>query len=97
MTQPDKTPGETHGLRLWPKKKPVEPALPPQSPGMLNYMKALAIFRQIPIEKLGPVVALVPLIVFFAISGFIAWAAVLLGLFLRLVWSIFRGFRRGSK
>jgi len=83
-------------LRLWPKEKPVEPP-PPSAPGMLNYVKAWTILRQIPIEKLGPVVALVPLIVFFAISGFIAWAAVLLGLFLRLVWLMFRGFRRGSK
>jgi hypothetical protein len=96
MTQPDETPGAPHELRIWPKKEPAEPA-PAQTPGMLKYMKAWAIFRQIPIEKLGPVVTLVPLIVFFAISGFIAWAAVLLGLFLRLVWSIFRGFRRGSK
>lgn len=80
----------------WPKKPDVSPAPvdEPVSPGMVNYIKALAVLRKIPIEKLGSLTVLIPLIVFLAVSGFIAWAAVLLGLFLRILWSVFRGFRR---
>jgi hypothetical protein len=65
---------------LWRKKddKPVVPPAPePPKPAppatMLDKIRALALLREIPFDKLMPVFISIPAIVFFAISGVLAW------------------------
>ncbi|NBT76106.1 MAG: hypothetical protein EBT15_09080 [Betaproteobacteria bacterium] len=63
------------------KKKPDTPAptpepTPPKQPGAVDYLKAWKLLRDIPIQKLGRVVSLSAVIVFFAISGLLAWLVV---------------------
>jgi len=65
--------------------KPVTPNVPTPAPVETHYLKALAILRQIDFKKLGPVVFTVPVVLFFAISGFIAWLGLLVGFFIRIV------------
>jgi hypothetical protein len=65
---------------------PVTPATPViPEPSRLQYLKAWAILRQIDFKKLGPAVFTVPAVLFFAISGFIAWLGLLVGFFIRIV------------
>ena len=65
--------------------KPVPPDVPPPAPPETHYLKALALLRQIDFKKLGPVVFTVPTVLFFAISGFIAWLGLVIGFFIRIV------------
>jgi hypothetical protein len=63
------------------KKKPATPDVPPtpaptKQPGAIDYLKAWKLLREIPIQKLGRVVSLSAVIVFFAISGVLAWLVV---------------------
>jgi hypothetical protein len=78
---------------LWDRlKKLLNPPVPPIAPDVpvvpqkeTHYLRALAILRQIDFKKLGPVVFTVPAVLFFAISGFIAWLGLLVGFFIRIV------------
>jgi hypothetical protein len=49
------------------------------------YLRALLILRQIDFKKLLPAFLTVPAVLFFAISGFIAWLGLLVGFFIRIV------------
>lgn len=71
-----------------PKPKP-EPA--PVPPGVIDYLKAWKTLQGVPVEKLGSLVLLIPAIIFLAISGMVAWAAILTGLFLRILWVVIFG------
>ena len=76
---------------LWRKKdnKPVVPPAPepakPAAPSVIDKLRAVALLREIPFEKLLPLFISVPAIVFFAISGLLAWIVLtlkfMLGLF----------------
>lgn len=62
------------------KKDPVTPEPnpkptpePPKQPGAIDYLKAWRLLREIPIQQLGRVVSLSAVVVFFAISGLLAW------------------------
>ena len=65
--------------------KPVVPDAPVSEPKETHYLRALVILRQIDFKKLLPVFLTVPAVLFFAISGFIAWLGVLVGFFIRIV------------
>jgi hypothetical protein len=61
---------------------PIEPVPaptpePPKAPGTFDYLKAWQLLKKIPLQKLGSVVSLSAVIVFFALSGVIAWLVVL--------------------
>lgn len=67
---------------LWRKKKPtsVDPVpvpSPAPAPGAFDYLKAWRLLKAIPLQKLGRVVSLSAVIVFFAVSGVVAWLVVL--------------------
>ena len=61
------------------------PDTPAPAPVETHYLRALAILRQIDFKKLAPVVFTVPAVLFFAISGVIAWLGLLVGFFIRIV------------
>lgn len=66
---------------LWKKKEPKEPETPkpePQKPTNVSWLRVGLILRSIPFQKLGPVFFTVPIVLFFAISGLIAWVMVML-------------------
>ena len=65
--------------------KPAVPDVPAPVPAETHYLRALALLRQIDFKKLGPVVFTVPAVLFFAISGVIAWLGLLVGFFIRIV------------
>lgn len=56
------------------------PDAPPPS-----YLKVWLALRGIPIQKLGPLLFTVPVIVFLAISGAVAWLGIGLGVVVRIV------------
>lgn len=60
---------------LW--KKP-QPDAEPETPTSVPWVRVGLILRAIPFKKLLPAFVAVPAIVFFAISGLIAWLAVVL-------------------
>lgn len=73
------------------KKKPAppeptpEPAPePPRQPGAIDYLKAWRLLKDIPIQNLGQLVSLSAAIVFFAISGVLAWGLVFVKFLLTL-------------
>jgi hypothetical protein len=72
---------------LWDRlKKLLGRETSPNSPEPeTHYLRALLILRQIDFKKLLPVFLTVPTVLFFAISGFIAWLGLLVGFFIRIV------------
>jgi len=65
------------------KKDPVTPEpntppapTPPKQPGAIDYLKAWRLLKDIPIQQLGRVISLSAVVVFFAISGVLAWILV---------------------
>lgn len=65
---------------IWKKKKadvpqptPAPVPEPPRQPNMVDYVKAWRLLKEIPFHKLGRVVSLSGVIIFFAISGVLAW------------------------
>lgn len=62
---------------------PDTPVVPEQS--RPKYLQAWAILRQIDFKKLAPAVFTVSTVLFFAISGLIAWLGLLVGFFIRIV------------
>lgn len=61
------------------KKDPVTPTPvtpPPKQPGAIDYLKAWQLLKNIPVQQLGRVVSLSAILVFFAISGLLAWVFV---------------------
>lgn len=63
------------------------PAPTPDAPDEPNggYLRILLLLRQIPFRKLGPLLFTVPVIVFLAISGAVAWVAVGIGILVRII------------
>ena len=59
-----------------PAPQPVPAPSPPKAPGTFDYLKAWRLLKEIPIQKLGRVVSLSAVIVFFAVSGVVAWVVV---------------------
>lgn len=73
---------------LTPGKKPEPTPAPTPAPDEdepVGYLRLLLLLRQIPFQKLGPVLVTVPVIVFLAISGAVAWLAVGVGLLVRIL------------
>lgn len=67
------------------KKNPTPPAPPPapaptpvNRPTAVDYIKAWKLLKEIPFHKLGRAVSASAVVVFFAISGVLAWAALFL-------------------
>ena len=87
---------------IWPwRPKPTPGPTPPPTPepvppGVIDYIKAWKTLQGVPVEKLGSLAVLIPVIVFLAVSGMVAWAALLLGLFLRILWLAIFGERRAK-
>lgn len=70
----------------WLRPKP-KPDVPPDStPGLTTYFQAWQKLKQIPIKKLFPGVTAVGAVVFFAISGVLAW----LVLFVSFIVNLFK-------
>jgi len=67
---------------LWKKKPAPQPNPTPDSPepasGGVPWLRVGLLLRSIPFKKLKPVFFTVPALLFFAISGLIAWIVVVL-------------------
>ena len=77
-----------------PNPTPAPEPEKPVDPSLLKYLQAWHIIKEINFKQLMPLVVTVPALVFFAISGVVAWLGVLCGLFLRVVRWIYGLFRR---
>lgn len=53
------------------------PVSPPSPPNIVDYVKAWRRLKEIPFHKLGRAIGLSGVIVFFAISGVLAWVSLL--------------------
>lgn len=80
------------GLNGWLKPKaPETPVGPtPDEPGRTPYLRVWAILRTVNLKELLPIVLSVPSIVFFAISGFIAWVYLILRAIVLFVRNLFK-------
>ena len=89
MPEPEKR-GLLDMLRgLLDKPKPTDDKDPPApAPESVPYMRVWLLLRKIDIKQLWPVIFSVPLLVFFALSGAIAWFVILIR-FICSVWGIF--------
>lgn len=80
-------------LRNWvnPKKPdPVpEPTPTPEPdknpPGVVDYLKAWRLLKDIPFRRIWPALVSVPVIAFFAVSGLAAWLFFLFGFACRMI------------
>jgi hypothetical protein len=79
-------------LGRWFPKKPApkpEPTPIPEPPvddkPSPAYLRALWILRQIPVNKLFPVLVTAPVIAFLAVSGLVAWFVVMMSFSIRLL------------
>jgi hypothetical protein len=74
---------------FWPRPKPKPVPQPDPTPdntvSPAKWLQAWALFRKIPVQELLPVFTLVPVLVFFAVSGLLAWTVVLLAFMARLL------------
>lgn len=61
-----------------------EPAPTPNTPGLTDYVRAWRLLRDIPFRKIWPGLVSIPMIVFFAVSGIVAWLFFVLGFIVRL-------------
>jgi hypothetical protein len=72
--------------KIWPKPKPTPTPVPQPEPlSALDYVKAWRVLKNIPVHKLAPVVLSSGFVLFLAISGVLAWAAVLLRFMLDII------------
>lgn len=77
----------------WPfRPKPVPPTpapapapLPPQKPTLLDYARAWKILKETKLEKIWPALVSVPVLLFFTLSGIVAWLITLAGFVLRFL------------
>ena len=78
--------------RIWPwTPKPApepapEPTPKPAPAPSPKYLKALWALKDIPLSKLFPLVFTVPVVVFLAISGLVAWLVVFASFVTHLFW-----------
>lgn len=84
-------PAEGWRTKIWPFPKPKpEPAPAPEpdlpEPARAKWLKAWLLLRQIDTTKMRAFFTFVPLVVFFAISGILAW----LWLCLRGIWKFLK-------
>ena len=70
---------------LW-QKKPQPAPKPEEPPATVPWLRVGLLLRSIPFSKLAPLFISVPAIVFFALSGFVAWIM----LFLKFAVGVFR-------
>ena len=77
--------------RPQPTPSPTPTPAAPTKPGVIDYLKAWKTLQGVPVEKLGSLALLIPTIIFLAVSGMVAWAAILTGLFLRILWLVIFG------
>lgn len=65
---------------LWRKKQPTNPDKPVDTPAPNNvpWLRVGLLLKSIPFKQLSPVFFTVPALLFFAISGLIAWIVVVL-------------------
>lgn len=64
----------------------------------VNRLKAWKTLQHVPLEQLGSFAVLIPMIVFLAVSGFIAWAALLVAFGCRTIYTALFGWtNRGRK
>lgn len=71
-------------LNKWLKPKPVPAPVPDKPepeptphPRWTNYLQAWNMLRKIPFQKLTPALLSVSTVLFFAISGFVAWVVLI--------------------
>lgn len=62
---------------LWKKPTPLQPDAP-TTPDSIPWVRVGVILRSIPFKKLLPAFFAVPTLVFFALSGLVAWVMLLL-------------------
>jgi hypothetical protein len=72
------------------RPKPSTPNVPIDEPGRTPWLRVWRLLRDVNLKDLWPVVISVPTIVFFAISGFIAWVYLLLRAVVLFVRKLFR-------
>ena len=75
---------ELLGGKKTPAPSPTPEPVAPKKPGAIGYLKAWNLLKDIQIQHLGRLVGVSGVIVFFAISGCLAW----ISLFLRFVLSL---------
>jgi len=67
-----------------PEPSPEPTPEPPRQPGAIDYLKAWRLLKDIQVQKLGKLVSMSAVIVFFAISGVLAWGLVFVKFLLTL-------------
>lgn len=80
----------------WPKKTPDPSPASPEDDGTLGlpkYLQAWRTLRDIPIKKLFPAVVSVSAVVFFAISGVLAWLVLICSFVVKLFKTAFKWLR----
>jgi len=73
---------------LRPKPTPapvVPPPAPPQKPTLLDYARAWKVLKETDFKKIWPALISVPALLFFAISGIVAWLLTIAGFVLRFL------------
>jgi hypothetical protein len=75
---------ELIGRKKDPTPTPPPPPRPAPTPGAIDYLKAWRLLKDIPFQHLGRVVSASAVIVFFAISGLLAWVFVFVRFFIGL-------------
>ena len=72
---------------FWPRPKPKPEPVPAPDNDVTptKWLQVWALFRKIPVQELLPVFTLVPVLVFFAVSGLLAWTVVILSFIVRLM------------
>jgi hypothetical protein len=80
----------TDTKRIWPwTPKPAPEPTPEPTPKPApspKYLKALWALKDIPLSKLFPLVFTVPVVVFLALSGLVAWLVVFASFVTHLFW-----------
>lgn len=63
-------------LKPAPPPAPTPAPVPDQPPGPIPYLRVWALLRSVNFKELWPVLVSVPVLVFFALSGLVAWLVV---------------------
>ena len=88
MTDANKKSGFLGKLRDWLDGDKTEPAIDELEGDRVSYVRAWLLLRKIEFKRLWLVFFSVPVLVFFAVSGFIAWCVVFIRFILNL-WAVF--------
>ena len=68
-----------------PQPEPNTPDTPEPKPGLSDYLRVWQLLKGVNFKQLWPALVSVPVIVFFTLSGILAWGFLLFGFILRMI------------